>query len=203
MRNPKDKDIVLANCDFYYDLNNEFKSNAPIHLEVGMGKGDFIVGMAKNFPNINFIGVEKYSSVAVIAIKKIKEEKLENLKVIVSDIVKLEDVLKNKIDTIYLNFSDPWPKDRHEKRRLTHENQLKVYDKLFKGQNKIIMKTDNDGLFEYSLESLKNYGYNLDNVIYDLHKTKRFNILTEYERKFSDKGVKIKYIEAIKDKEVI
>ncbi len=198
MRNPKDTREVIDKCDFYFTKENKFENNNEVHLEIGMGKGNFIIGMAKAFPNINFIGMEKYEAVASIAIKKIREENLSNIKVMVMDVVKSEEILKGLISKIYLNFSDPWPKDRHAKRRLTHENQLKVYDKLFAGICNIEMKTDNDDLFEYSLISLKKYGYILNKVIYDLHNEDRFNVKTEYEEKFSKEGIKIKFLKAEK-----
>lgn len=195
MRNPKDKELVLKNCDFYY---TEFDNNNPIHLEIGMGKGKFILEMALKYPNINFIGVEKYSSVASVAIKKINEYKPNNLKILITDAIKLEEILSQKIDTIYLNFSDPWPKDRHAKRRLTSPNYLISYDKLFKNDAHIIMKTDNDNLFAYSINSFKEHGYNTIKISYDLHNEAIENIMTEYEEKFSKEGIKIKYIEVKK-----
>ena len=195
MRNPKDKELVLKNCDFYY---TEFDNNNPIHLEIGMGKGKFILEMALKYPNINFIGVEKYSSVASVAIKKINEYKPNNLKILITDAIKLEEILSQKIDTIYLNFSDPWPKDRHAKRRLTSPNYLISYDKLFKNYAHIIMKTDNDNLFAYSINSFKEHGYNTIKISYDLHNEMFENIMTEYEEKFSKEGIKIKYIEVKK-----
>lgn len=140
MRNPKDKDEVLNNCDYYFE--GYFDNDNPVCLEIGMGKGQFILNMALNNPNVNYIGVEKYSSVASVAIKKINEYKPSNLKILIGDIASIEELLDNKIDTIYLNFSDPWPKDRHAKRRLTSVNYLKVYDKLFKGKPHIIQKTE-------------------------------------------------------------
>ncbi len=195
MRNPKDKDEVLDNCDFYYDgITNYDNNNTKLYLEIGMGKGNFIQGMAKNFKNVNFIGMEKYSAVASLAIKKLAEDKLDNVKVMVMDVINSVELLENKIDKIYLNFSDPWPKDRHAKRRLSHENQLKVYDKLFKGKKVIEMKTDNDDLFEFSVNSFKEYGYVVKEISYDLHSLDKFNIMTEYEEKFSSMGVKIKYV---------
>ena len=146
MRNPKDKDELLNGCDYYYD--GVFDNDNPVHLEIGMGKGQFILNMALSNPDINFIGVEKFSSVASVAIKKINEYKPSNLKILVGDIANTHDLLDGKIDTIYLNFSDPWPKDRHAKRRLTSINYLTVYDKLFKGRPHIVQKTDNDLLFQ-------------------------------------------------------
>lgn len=198
MRNPKYKDEVINACNFLIKDNIDFSNNNPIHIEIGTGKGNFILNMALNNPDINYIGIEKYSSVASVAIKKMMEYNLPNLKVIISDVAKLEELLKNKVDVIYLNFSDPWPKDRHAKRRLTHYNFLKLYDKLFKDKCVIIQKTDNDDLFQYSINSLKEYGYIIEEVSYDLHNTNIFNILTEYEEKFSNKGIKIKYLKAVK-----
>lgn len=197
MRNPKDKDEVLEKCDFYID-ENLFNNNNPIHLEIGMGKGDFILNMALTYPDINFIGVEKYSSVASIAIKKISNYELPNLKVIISDAINLPEYLYNKVSCIYLNFSDPWPKARHEKRRLSHENYLKFYDNLFDEKCLIIMKTDNIDLFNYSKESFVNYGYEIKEISNDLHSTNIFNIETEYEKKFSDNGFLINYIKVEK-----
>ena len=196
MRNPKGKDELLEKCDYYYD--GSFNNDNKICLEIGMGKGNFILNMALKNPNINFIGVEKYSSVASVAIKKINEVKPENLKILVGDISKYEELLKGKIDTIYLNFSDPWPKDRHAKRRLTSLNYLKLYDTLFKNDAKIIQKTDNDNLFEFSLDSYKEYGYSIDNISYDLHSENIDNVMTEYEEKFSKMGIKIKYVQVSK-----
>lgn len=197
MRNPKDKDEVLNGCDYYYE--GSFDNNNPVCLEIGMGKGQFILNMAINNPNINYIGVEKYSSVASVAIKKINEYKPSNLKVLIGDIASIEDLLDKKIDTIYLNFSDPWPKDRHAKRRLTSPRFLERYSKIFRGNNKIIMKTDNIDLFNYSVESLKEYGYNIDYLTNDLHSDKDNIITTEYEDKFTSKGIKINCFEATKE----
>ena len=198
MRNPKDKDDVISSCNFLIKDEVSFDRNLPLHIEIGMGKGDFVLNMAINNPDINFIGIEKYSSVASIAIKKIRDYNLPNLKIIISDVVNLEELLFKKVSVIYLNFSDPWPKDRHAKRRLTSENFLKLYDNLFKDKCVIFQKTDNDNLFSYSLDSLKNYGYLIEEVSYDLHSTNIFNIMTEYEKKFSEQGIKIKYLKAVK-----
>lgn len=198
MRNPKYKDEVINNCSFLIKEEIDFANDNPIYIEIGMGKGNFILEMALNNPDINFIGIEKYSSVASIAIKKMMEYNLPNLKVIINDISNLEEILKEKVDVIYLNFSDPWPKKRHAKRRLTSQSFLELYDKLFKDKKVIIQKTDNDELFEYSLNSLKDYGYNIESISYDLHKTDIPNVLTEYEEKFSKDGIKIKYLKAIK-----
>lgn len=197
MRNPKDKEELINSCDYFYD--GIFKSDALVHLEIGMGKGQFILNMALKNPDINFIGVEKYSSVASVAIKKINEYKPSNLKILIGDITSFEELLKGKIDTIYLNFSDPWPKDRHAKRRLTSRNFLELYDNFFKGNPHIIQKTDNDNLFSYSLEEYKAYGYKIKNISYDLHNEDIDNVMTEYEEKFSSMGIKIKYVDVYKN----
>lgn len=176
-----------------------FKNNNPIHIEIGMGKGKFIVNMARTYPNINFIGIEKYDSVMVKALNLIEDdEKLNNLKFVLFDASDIEKIFKKDIDRIYLNFSDPWPKSKHEKRRLTSKNFLQKYDNVFKGRKEIFQKTDNFDFFEFSRESLINYGYQIENLTYDLHneKTDLINIQTEYETKFSSKGVKINRLEA-------
>lgn len=176
-----------------------FNNNNPIHIEIGMGKGDFIIKNAIKYPNINFIGIEKYDSVIVRAIQKSNELELNNLKIIRIDAINLENIFNKEIDTIYLNFSDPWPKDRHAKRRLTSPIFLNIYDNIFKNDYKIIMKTDNLNLFNYSLESLKEYGYKIIYQTNDLHKENiEDNIMTEYEKKFTSKGIKINKLIAIK-----
>ena len=162
-----------------------------------MGKGDFIYEMAKKNPHINFIGIEKYSNVLARAIKKYPDS-LPNLKIINLDALKLEDIFDQEIDTIYLNFSDPWPKKRQEKRRLTSEVYLTIYDSIFQDRKIIIMKTDNLGLFASSLVSLSKYGYVLEEVSLDLHHSDIPNVYTEYEKKFMSLGVKINYLKAEK-----
>jgi len=168
-----------------------FGNNKPVYLEIGMGKGRFIIENAKRYPEINFIGVEMFDSVLVRAIESITEE-IPNLKFIKMDATYIEDVFDKDIDLLYLNFSDPWPKNRHEHRRLTSDRFLKRYDSIFKKDKKIIMKTDNRHLFEFSLISLTNYGYKMEELSLDLHKDDMpDNIETEYEEKFSSKGFPI------------
>lgn len=198
MRNPKNMDEILNSCN-YFLTDNLFNNDNDICLEIGMGKGNFLLGMCLNHPNINYIGVEKYSSVICSAIKKINEYELDNLKILNIDIMDIPQYLYGKIKTIYLNFSDPWPKKRNTKRRLTSENFLKLYDNLFKDEKHIILKTDNDDFYEFSKESLLSYGYKIINETYDLHNSDITDSpKTEYEEKFSSQGVKIKYIEVIK-----
>ena len=198
MRNPKNMDEILNSCN-YFLTEDLFDNDNDICLEIGMGKGNFLLGMCLNHPNINYIGVEKYSSVICSAIKKINEYELDNLKILNIDVMDIPEYLYGKIKTIYLNFSDPWPKKRNTKRRLTSENFLKLYDNLFKSEKHIILKTDNDDFYEFSKESLLSYGYKIINETYDLHNSDITDSpKTEYEEKFSSQGVKIKYIEVIK-----
>jgi len=177
-----------------------FKNNNPIYVEIGMGKGDFIIENALRYKNINFIGIEKYDSVIVRAIQKSNELELNNLKIVRIDANKLNDIFDNEIDTIYLNFSDPWPKDRHAKRRLTSSIFLDIYDKIFSNDNRIIMKTDNIDLFNYSLDTLVDYGYSVVYKTNDLNCLDKDNVMTEYENKFYNRGVKINKLEAIRQK---
>jgi len=182
------KYIVLNPKEYIGKWNSLFGNNNPIHIEVGMGKGKFILENAIKNPDINFIGIEKFDSAISRAIKKIEDYNITNLKLIRMDAEELNLVFDNEIDVIYLNFSDPWPKERHEKRRLTHESFLKVFDSVFKGEKVIIQKTDNRKLFEYSVSSLSNYGYKIDYISCDLHKDEEDIITTEYEEKFMTSG---------------
>ena len=192
--------VILNPNDHKGNWSSVFNNNNPIHIEIGMGKGDFIIGMAKMHPNINFIGIEMYDSVIVKAVKKLEDEKLNNVRLIRMDARLIEDVFSKEIDLIYLNFSDPWPKNRCAKRRLTHERFLNRYENIFKSNKTIFMKTDNVDLFTFSLESLSEFGYKLKNISLDLHNSDfEGNVMTEYERKFSSKGVKINRLEAYKD----
>ena len=163
-----------------------------------MGKGNFIIDMAKKNPNINFIGIERYESVLCRAIEKLEMEQLDNVKIICIDALGLGDIFAGDIDTIYLNFSDPWPKKRHAKRRLTSHVFLPIYDNVFKDEKIIIQKTDNVGLFESSIVSLSTYGYVIEDISLDLASTDKENSLTEYEAKFMSQGIKINYLKARK-----
>lgn len=177
-----------------------FGNNNPIHIEIGMGKGNFIIGMAQKNPNINFIGIEMYDSVLVRAVEYLNTSELElnNLKLLLLDANNIENIFEKEIEEIYLNFSDPWPKARHAKRRLTSPVFLKKYDKIFEAQKYIVMKTDNTDLFDFSIETLKEHGYDLIEVTRDLHALNDdTNVLTEYEKKFSEKGIKINRLKAI------
>ena len=177
-----------------------FNNNNPIYIEIGMGKGDFIIGNAIKNPNINYIGIEMYDTVISKALKKLEDIEISNLKLIRMDARLICDVFSKEIDLIFLNFSDPWPKNRCAKRRLTHERFLERYDSIFKDKKVIHMKTDNVGLFEFSIESLSTYGYTLKNISLDLHNSDfEGNIMTEYEKKFYKENKRINRLEAYKD----
>ena len=179
---------------YYKNFKNYFQNSNPIHLEIGTGKGDFLIGMAKNFPQINFIGIEKYPSVLMKALQKVEKENLKNIAFICMDASTIDKVFEKEIETIYLNFSDPWPKTKHHKRRLTSPIFLQKYEHLFSNNKKIIMKTDNQDLFEYSLITTTNHGYKIEDISFDLHHTNRFNMKTEYEERWSKKGYPIYYV---------
>lgn len=169
----------------------EFKNQNPIHIEIGMGKGKFILEMAERNPEINYIGIEKYSSVLVRAVEKTENFEGENLRLIRMDAEEIEEVFApEEVDRIYLNFSDPWPKDRHAKRRLTSARFLERYDHILAPDGRIMFKTDNRNLFDFSLEQIEEAGWILENYTYDLHNSKfnEGNVMTEYEEKFSAKG---------------
>lgn len=181
-------------------FNKLFGNNNPIHIEIGMGKGNFIIENAKRYPDINFIGIEKYDSVIVRAVQKLEVLELPNLRLVRCDATYIEDIFDKEITTIYLNFSDPWPKARHERRRLTSSEFLKKYDNLFKDKKHIIQKTDNRNLFEFSVKSFTDYGYKIDMISLNLHEDIEIeNIETEYEQKFVSRGSLIYKIEVSKE----
>lgn len=190
------KYFVLNPNEYKGKWQKLFNNDNPIYLEIGMGKGKFIMENAISNPNINYIGIEMYDSVILRAIEKTNDLDINNLYLIRMDARLIEEVFDKEIDLIYLNFSDPWPKDRHAKRRLTSFRFLARYDKIFKGNRKIVMKTDNIDLFNYSVESLKEYGYTISNLSNDLHSERDDIITTEYEDKFTNRGIKINYLEA-------
>jgi tRNA (guanine-N7-)-methyltransferase len=188
------KELIIDNINNdFIDLDKLFPNDFPIHIEIGMGKGKFIYTKASRNPNINYIGIERFDSVIVRALEKVIEEPLSNLMLLRTDASDLRKIFKNKsIDRIYLNFSDPWPKDRHAKRRLTHKRFLDIYKDLLKSDSELHFKTDNKELFEFSVEELKKYPMNLTYVELDLHKSDfKDNIMTEFEEKFSKQGNKI------------
>lgn len=168
-----------------------FQNDHPIHIEVGMGKGQFIIEMARRNPEVNYIGIEKYSSVLVRAVEKLEDFEQDNLRLIRMDAENIEEVFdKDEVDRIYLNFSDPWPKDRHAKRRLTSTRFLERYDNILTPEGRVMFKTDNKDLFDFSLEQVEEPRWILENHTYDLHHSEynEGNVMTEYEEKFSAKG---------------
>lgn len=206
LRNVKNKQQIMDSSNYLVrnpkeyrgSWNKIFNNNHPIHIEIGTGKGQFTIGMALQYPDINFIGIEKYDSVIARALEKIPEG-IPNLCMIRMDALEIEEVFSKEISTIYLNFSDPWPKKRQRKRRLTSEVFLEKYDSLFIGDANIVQKTDNAKLFEYSLCSLSQNGYRLLEISLDLHHSEiEGNVMTEYEEKFSKRGQNIYYVSANK-----
>lgn len=192
--------LITDSKEYYGNWNKLFNNSNPIHIEIGCGKGNFIINKAIENPNINFIGIEKFDSVLARCLQKIPDG-LNNLKIIRMNALEIEEVFNHEVDTIYLNFSDPWPKKRWHKRRLTSSVFLEKYDSVFKGVNHIIQKTDNRDLFEYSVVSLSNHGYIIKDFSLDLHNSEIVgNIMTEYEERFSKKGNPIYYIEVEKSK---
>lgn len=196
--NPQANDIIENFDRFIKDrekLQGILNTDKKVCIEIGMGKGDFISNMAKLNPDNVYIGIELSPQVLALAIKKLnrfEEENglsLKNLYFMSFDALKLLDYFsENQVDVLYLNFSDPWPKKRHTKRRLTYKDFLENYKKVLKKDGIIEFKTDNRGLFEYSLVSMQNFGMEFIEVYLDLHKTEVFNVETEYEKKFSPFG---------------
>lgn len=170
-----------------------FENDNPIRLEIGMGKGQFLINMAIKHPNINFIGIEKYTSVLVRAVEKLGKDSINNLKFINGNAEDISSFFSKEIELIYLNFSDPWPKKRHSHRRLTSNKLLRKYDDIFKNEKVIIMKTDNQMLFEESIISLNNYKYLISEITLNLQKSDNAqnNVMTEYEEKFVNLGLPI------------
>ena len=182
-----------------------FGNDKPIRIEIGMGKGRFLMDLAELNPDINYVGIEKYSSVLLRAIQKQELRHLPNVIFIRMDAENITDVFApGEVDRIYLNFSDPWPKDRHAKRRLPSREFLSRYDKILKTDGVVEFKTDNKDLFEFALEEVEPAGWNLDAVSYDLHNDEVMNVgnvMTEYEERFSSLGNPIyKYIVSRKGK---
>lgn len=178
---------------------NVFGNKNPIYIELGMGRGDFIIAMAQEYPNINFVGLEINDSQMVMATDNLRRLKLPNLRLINADAGRLDSIFGKEIDTIYITFPDPWPKKIDEKKRFTHLNYLKLYDKIFKNDKKhIIIKTDNKVFFAYSLESLSKYWYVFNKVSLDLHHDENpiKNIMTNFEKQYYKENRPIYYLDA-------
>lgn len=208
VRKRKGAEEHLANHPQYVILNPEeakgkwhqiFGNDNPIHIEVGSGKGGFITGMALKNPNVNYIGIDIQLSVLSYALDKVLASGVQNVKLLRVDGSSLTNYFGDgEVDLMYLNFSDPWPKTKHEKRRLTYKDFLATYKQILPEHGEIHFKTDNRGLFEYSLASFSQFGMVLNRVWLDLHADETFegNVMTEYEKKFSDKGQVIYRVEA-------
>ena len=199
---PGSREVIAVSRDVIHDgkkwkgrWREAFGNDKPIRIEIGMGKGSFILTMAAMNPGVNFIGIEKYSSVLLRAVEKHAEHpEITNLCFIRMDAEEIEDVFaEGEVDSIYLNFSDPWPKDRHAKRRLTSDRFLKRYEKFLKPGGTVTFKTDNRDLFEFSVESALASGWELVEITRDLHNSvyAAGNVMTEYEEKFSALGNRI------------
>ncbi|WP_316606180.1 tRNA (guanosine(46)-N7)-methyltransferase TrmB [Streptococcus pluranimalium] len=207
VRKRKGAEDYLENHPQYVILNPEdakgkwhqvFGNDNPIHIEVGSGKGAFITGMALQNPNINYIGIDIQVSVLSYALDKVIESQAPNVRLLRVDGSSLTNYFEDgEVHLMYLNFSDPWPKTRHEKRRLTYKTFLETYQQILPEHGEIHFKTDNRGLFEYSLASFSQYGMTLKQVWLDLHASNyESNVMTEYEQKFSEKGQVIYRVEA-------
>ena len=201
LRNIPGADEVVASSSFCIQTPTEhrgnwssiFQNNNPIHIEIGMGKGRFIMDLAALNPNINYIGIERYTSVLLRAVQKIEENPLPNVRFLCVDAATLPEIFaEEEVNRIYLNFSDPWPKDRHSRRRLTSSEFLARYDQFLAKNGRLEFKTDNVGLFDFSLEEINNSDvWHIDVHTYDLHEDPMLNfgnVMTEYEEKFSSKG---------------
>ena len=189
----------LAAVSEYFIEKPQIDQSKKTYLEIGCGKGKFIIENAENNPEINYIAVEKVSDVILLAAEKARDRKLNNIKFLICDAKGLAELFEpHSVDYIYLNFSDPWPKAGHYKRRLTYKAFLDVYKQILKEDGAIFFKTDNAGLFEFSLEQFKEDGWRLENITYDLHNSEfaEDNIMTEYEKNFSEKGFNIHRLEA-------
>ena len=208
-RNVKNKEEIINESKSFIKDPIKYKGkwkevfkneNKELYIEIGMGKGKFIVENAKRYPNINFIGIEKFDSVLARALEKVKEP-LPNLFMIRLDASKIQEVFDQEVDLIYLNFSDPWPKKRHEKRRLTSHELLKQYDTIFKEEKIIYFRTDNRKLFEFSLESFSTYGYILKDIKLHLHAEEEEDLITtEYEDRFVRLQNRIYEVKAYKNR---
>lgn len=201
LRNIPGADEAIENSPYCIDnpaslrgnWKNVFSKKQPLHIEIGMGKGQFIFGMAEAHPDVNYLGIEKYTSVLLRAVQKIDESPMDSLRFLCFNAETIDEIFSpGEVDRIYLNFSDPWPKDRHAKRRLTSKKFLERYDRILAPNGQIEFKTDNRGLFDFSVEEIETSPvWKIDAITYDLHhddSMNQGNIMTEYEEKFSSKG---------------
>ena len=194
-----ESNILVRNPEKYIgNWSNVFGNSNPIMLELGMGRGSFIIGMAMKYPNLNFIGLELDKNQIAYALKQASNYKLNNLKMIHADAKDIVNMFKKDINTIYLTFSEPWPKKQDERKRFTHESYLRIYDRVFKKDKHIILKTDNKILFASALESLSKYWYSFNRVSMDLHNDERKidNVMTDFEKQYFKEHRQIYYVDA-------
>lgn len=194
--------LVVVEPEHYKGKWNEwFKNENPIHVELGTGKGNFITTLAEKHPNCNFIGVEVREEVLIAAVRKAANKGLKNIAFLWLNINKIDEIFaEDELSRLYLNFSDPWPKSRHAKRRLTHRDFLNKYKLILKQGQEIHLKTDNEKLFEFSLNEFSDTGFRLKNITFDLHHSafeEEKEVMTEYEQKFVNLGMKIYRVEAV------
>lgn len=190
--------LVDINNEYAKKIKDFFPVDRELHIEVGTGMGTFITTLASRNPDINFVGIELDKNVMIRVVEKVKALELDNLRLVLLDANKIMDYFNpNEVDKLYLNFSDPWPKNRHAKRRLTHSGFLSSYKLILKNDSIIEFKTDNRGLFEFSLQSMNAFGMKFQALNLDVHDNEpEDNIRTEYEEKFSSRGHKIYWIQA-------
>ena len=199
MRKKKHGAERISACSEYFIPEGTEINDFPIELEIGCGKGSFISGMSKRYPEKKFIAMERVSDVILLAAERIKSEEINNVKFIIGDARNLKEYFPAaSVERLYLNFSDPWPKKGYAKRRLTHRGFLELYKEILVPNGEIVFKTDNIGLFEFSLEEFTAAGFKLRELTYDLHNSEYNdnNIVTEYEKNFSEKGFKINRVVA-------
>ncbi|WZX99533.1 tRNA (guanosine(46)-N7)-methyltransferase TrmB [Bacillus sp. FSL W7-1360] len=192
-------DIVVAEPERYRGKwHMAFDQAQPLYVEVGTGKGKFLTEMAQKYPDIHFIGIEKYESVLLTALERVKKAGISNVRLLAQDVAKLDHFFaEDELDRLFINFTDPWPKNRHERRRLTYQSFLMQYQYVLNPDGEVHFKTDNRGLFEYSLQSMSTYGMAFHDVSLDLHKSGlEGNVMTEYEERFVQKGLPIYRLEA-------
>lgn len=181
--------FIDSPLEFKGNWKEVFQNDHPIHIEIGCGKGQFISQLAALNPEINYLAIEKYDSVLLRAAEKLEDQTLPNLRLILWDANRIEEIFaEQEISLIYINFSDPWPKSAHKKRRLTYKTFLKQYEVILESEGKICQKTDNRQLFAFSIESFNENGWLLSNITLDLHADEVFNIQTEFEEKWSKLG---------------
>ena len=181
--------FIDSPLEFKGNWKEVFQNDHPIHIEIGCGKGQFISQLAALNPEINYLAIEKYDSVLLRAAEKLEDQTLPNLRLILWDANRIEEIFaEHEISLIYINFSDPWPKSAHKKRRLTYKTFLKQYEVILEPEGKICQKTDNRQLFAFSIESFNENGWLLSNITLDLHADEVFNIQTEFEEKWSKLG---------------